>query len=365
MIRWVNFLHIYQPPVQSAYWVRRIANECYIPLFSLLAETPDLHLTINISGVLLEHFQGLEINQIFELIDRVKANKNVEFTGSGAYHPILPMLPEDEVIRQIALNEWMLEKIGGIKKPYGFFLPEMCYSPAMAHILKKMGYKWLILDEIACPGEIYGVLRNTEMKVILRNRGVSNALNTYAFHLGDLLKNFEKMEVWVSGTDGEIYGHHKKGFWQIFKEVDSTILQTMTVSEFLAEIENPKSVSVQASSWASTEDELNKGIPYPRWYNRDNDLHMLQWAITARAFKLIQKNKGEKARKILDRAVFSCQYYWANPGILWYPGMVLKGLKLWERFYRVCNAIDEFQPVADLLKRRLEEYEREYYGMRA
>ncbi|MEM3513625.1 MAG: polysaccharide deacetylase family protein, partial [Thermoplasmata archaeon] len=141
MIRWVNFLHIYQPPVQSAYWVKRIANECYLPVLKLLSENPEIRITINISGVLLEHFERLEMHEIFELIDKIKANRNVEFTGSAAYHPILPMLPEEEAMRQIALNEWILEKIGGIKKPDGFFLPEMCFSQAVAEILEKMGYR--------------------------------------------------------------------------------------------------------------------------------------------------------------------------------------------------------------------------------
>ncbi|MEM4160495.1 MAG: hypothetical protein QW531_00765 [Thermoplasmata archaeon] len=362
MILWVNFLHIYQPPVQSAYWVKRITRECYLPLLKLLTENPELHVTMNISGVLLEHFQKLEINEIFELIDRVRAGGNVEFTGSGAYHPIMPMLPEDEAIRQIVLNEWMLEKIAGIRKPDGFFLPEMCYSPSLARILEKMGYKWLILDEIACPGKVSGVLSGTGLHLILRNRGVSNALNTYARNLEDILKNFGRMEVWVSATDGEIYGHHKKDFWHIFAELKGSEVRTMTVSEFLAGAGCEEPVSARACSWASTEEELKEEIPYPRWYNRHNELHMLQWAITVRAFKLIRKAESRKAREILDRAVFSCQYYWANPGVLWYPGMVLKGLKLWEKFYRECNALQDFRPLAELLKRKLDEYQREYYG---
>ncbi|MEM3397348.1 MAG: hypothetical protein QW620_08635 [Thermoplasmata archaeon] len=362
MIRWVNFLHIYQPPVQSAYWVKRIANECYLPVLKLLSENPEIRITINISGVLLEHFERLEMHEIFELIDKIKANRNVEFTGSAAYHPILPMLPEEEAMRQIALNEWILEKIGGIKKPDGFFLPEMCFSQAVAEILEKMGYRWVIMDEIACPGKISGVLGNGKLKVILRNRGVSNALNTYALHLADLLKNFEKNEVWVSATDGEIYGHHKKEFWQIFRELRGSNVQTLTVSEFLAEASSEAMVSARACSWASTEEELKQEIPYPRWYNRNNELHMLQWAITVRAFKLVKARENKKAREILDKAVFSCQYYWANPGILWYPGMVVKGLKLWERFYKECNALQDFKPVSELLKRKLEEYQREYYG---
>lgn len=362
MIHWVNFLHIYQPPVQSAYWVKRIANECYLPVLKLLSEKPEVHITMNISGVLLEHFEKLEINEIFELLDRIKANQNVEFTGSAAYHPILPMLPIEECIRQIALNERMLEKIGGIKKPAGFFLPEMCFSQAVAEILEKMGYEWVILDEIALPGKISGVLSGSKLNVAFRNRAVSNALNTYALHLEDLLKSFRRMDVWVSATDGEIYGHHKKKFWQIFNELRGSGVETRTVSEFFEEAGSNEIVSPRDSSWASTEDDLKQGIPYPRWYNKNNELHMLQWTITSWAFNLIRKRESQKARAILDKAVFSCQYYWANPGILWYPGMVLKGLKLWERFFRVFNALEDFKPLANLLERKLEEYQREYYG---
>ncbi|MGC9060578.1 MAG: hypothetical protein ACP5JR_05035 [Thermoplasmata archaeon] len=359
---WVNILHIYQPPIQSKYWVRRIAKECYLPLLRVLSENPEVHLTLNISGVLVEHLHNLEINQFFELIDRIKAGGNIEFTGSAAYHPILPMLPVEECIRQIYLNEKILKEYMGINRLEGFFIPEMCYSREVGEIINQMGYRWLVLDEIACPGHEYGVLEGTGLKLVFRNRELSNALNTRAFHLKDLTETYAGKErsFWITATDGEIYGHHKKLFWQIFKEVVSSDIKTLSVSEFLAGQKTLQQLNPIPCSWASTKEELWQGIPYPRWYNRNNELHMLQWAITIMGLKSGMSAGNFELRELLDKSIFSCQYYWANPGLLWFPGMILNAQKLWRKIFEICGKLDSYLPIYRVLCRKVQEYENRY-----
>jgi alpha-amylase/alpha-mannosidase (GH57 family) len=357
---WVNILHIYQPPVQDEYWVRRIAQECYIPLFRVLSENPDVHVTLNISGVLLLHFSRLQMSEMFELIDRTKAAGNVEFTGSAAYHPIMPMLTAEECIRQIESNERIMQDTAGIHSIAGFFLPEMCYSRAVADVIAHKGYRWVVLDEIGRRDTCSAAqITGTPLYAIFRSRGLSNALNTYAVHVDDIFKARDaESPVWITATDGEIYGHHKKNFWQIFNEIKNAGIKTQTVSEFLNQRKVGNAVDVRACSWASTEEELRDGIPYGRWYNRYNELHQIQWAITAIARKRVNASGNEEPREMLDRALFSCQYYWANPGILWYPGMIMKGLELWEKIFTMCGGIREFKSLASVLRNRVAWYER-------
>ena len=49
MIKWVNFLHIYQPPYQEPEVVQKISRESYWPLVKTLAENSNAKITLNFS----------------------------------------------------------------------------------------------------------------------------------------------------------------------------------------------------------------------------------------------------------------------------------------------------------------------------
>ena len=55
MIKWINFLHIYQPPYQEPEVVQKISKESYWHLVEVLKRNPQAKITLNFSGCLLEH----------------------------------------------------------------------------------------------------------------------------------------------------------------------------------------------------------------------------------------------------------------------------------------------------------------------
>src|SRR3989338_1536817 len=152
---WANFLHIYQPPTQKEIWVRRITAESYRKIFSGLLNIKRARLTLNINGILCELLDKFGGKDVLENIKRLLENGNLELTGSAKYHAFLPLLPESEIERQILLNEEVLNKYFGDdwKKRglQGFFSPEMAYSFKVAKVAAKLGYKWIIIDELAFP----------------------------------------------------------------------------------------------------------------------------------------------------------------------------------------------------------------------
>src|SRR3989344_3192114 len=101
---WANFLHIYQPPTQSEQLVRKIANESYLPIVAGLEKTPKAKLTLNINGSLTELLAKSGFESLLRKIANLVRSGQVELTASAKYHPILPLLPEPEIIRQIQLN---------------------------------------------------------------------------------------------------------------------------------------------------------------------------------------------------------------------------------------------------------------------
>src|SRR3990167_1120712 len=151
-MKWANFIHIYQPPAQKEIWIRRITKESYRKLFSGFLTLPKVRLTLNINSILcelLERWGGEDvIDDIRELIKQGK----LELTGSAKYHAFLPLLPEEEMERQIRLNEEGLDRyFGGLWEKKGFFSPEMAYSKKVAEVANRMGYKWIIIDELSFP----------------------------------------------------------------------------------------------------------------------------------------------------------------------------------------------------------------------
>ncbi|HRW78969.1 MAG TPA: hypothetical protein P5207_09910, partial [Candidatus Sabulitectum sp.] len=92
-------LHFYQPPTQDPDIVRRIDGECYRPVFSLLEEWGE-GVTLNINYSLTEQLAELAPATL-KALSRLH---RCSFTGSGAYHPILPLIPAEETARQIRLN---------------------------------------------------------------------------------------------------------------------------------------------------------------------------------------------------------------------------------------------------------------------
>lgn len=103
-MRWINFLHIYQPADQSNDILEKVTNESYRPLFRGLLEIPKMKININISGALTELLYKKGYRDVIDNIRELSETGRLEFTESAKYHSLLPFLKKDEVLRQIEKN---------------------------------------------------------------------------------------------------------------------------------------------------------------------------------------------------------------------------------------------------------------------
>lgn len=349
-IIWVNFLHIYQPPWQEEGIVHQAAHESYDYLLTLLAKYPNFTFTLNISGSLLEQLHALE-PAILAKLQKAVENKRLELTGSAFYHPILPLLPEQEIIRQIRLNQEILFKYFKCK-PTGFYLPEMAYSLKTAKIIKKLGYTWIILDPISATkktenNSLYQI-KNLDLKVVFRNRDYSQ--NYPAEIIYQKLKHkIPSDEVIISATDGEMYGH-KHEDWQghLEKIVANKNLQIFTVSQYIKTLKQTETISLRDSSWETSTQELKKNIPFALWQDPKNAIHQALWQLTNFSIVLVKKYPKDKnftwARHHLDRGLSSCTFWWASARktgvfsqLAWHPDMVDNGAEELVRTIRSLN----------------------------
>lgn len=320
-----------------------------------MEEHPDLRATWNVSGCLLERLAEEKKMAFIDHLKFLVKKGRVELTGSAAYHGFLPFLPEAEVIRQIKTNEKILRKYFGKNfKPSGFFLPEMAYTPAVAKIIKHLGYSWLILDEVAYSSSSVaaGIRRLADrpeprrvyldaasgLKVIFRNRELSGAyppdkllpiFKKIAITAGkvaanpELTKKTEEAkkpeEVFITATDAELYGlRHEDPTAELEKIVKIRELRTLTLSRFLKLLGKKKAekIILRPSSWESTPSEMENNKPFYLWLDKGNKIQVYLWKLANLSLELGEKFKKDQNfywhRWHLTRGLASCTFWWAS-----------------------------------------------------
>jgi alpha-amylase/alpha-mannosidase (GH57 family) len=412
MIYWAQLLHFYQPPTQVPSVLKKICDESYRPLVQVFEEFPNAQLTINFNGVLTDMMIDCGHKDVIDGLRSLAERGQLEFTGTGKYHPILPLIPKEEVKRQIDLNKQTnLRSFGKAFAPRGFFPPEMCYSRDILQPIIKSGYHWIILSGIACPADWpMDVIYRTEydgqdMALFFRDDVLSNRISfqdlgakEFIAHLEEWKGKRENIYV-VTAMDAETYGHHIQG-WErtflakVYEELESPPrepleevkqakalagqyavllknneaagkIQMVTISQLLDLFPQGQTIEPRPSSWSTTADDMKAGNYYPLWRDKNNEVHRLQWEHLNICIELVNKalecgdNEESKhsatiARGLLDRAEHSCQMWWASNRPMWDINLIHMGL------------IDQLRTVVNAYRAinksgASEETKREYY----
>ncbi len=383
MIYWAQLLHFYQPPTQAPSMLKKICDESYRPLLQVFEEHPSARVTINLNGVLTDMLVDCGHTDVIEGFRGLAEKGQLECTGTGKYHPILPLIPQEEVKRQIELNTQTNRRFfGKAYTPQGFFPPEMCYSQDILQPIIESGYRWIVLSGIACPAEwpmdkIYRVeCDGRETAVFFRDDVLSNrisfqdlAAKQFIAHLEEWQGERENIYV-VTAMDAETYGHHIQD-WErtflarVYEELEAPAgpleevtqakalagqhaalltngeaagkIQMVTISRLLDLFPQGQTLEPRPSSWSTTADDMQAGNYYPLWQDRSNEVHRLQWEHLGICIGLVNKalecadNEESRqsatiARGLLDRAEHSCQRWWASNRPMWDINLIHMGL---------------------------------------
>jgi hypothetical protein len=324
---WANFIHIYQPPTQTRSILERVVKESYRKIFAGLLAHSHAKLTLNINAGLTEMLIENGFEDVVKQIRTLLEKGQIEITASAKYHPLLPKLPEEEIVRQIKINEETNKKFFGPSyHPAGFFPPEMGYNPKLGEIIKSLGFRWVILDEVGL-GEPINYTRTYENKeglsFFFRERStsfkiLSAQLGTAKSLIRALNSRLKNNEYLLTAMDGETFGHHRLGLeeilWEICKEPK---LPTVTISQLLDLFPEKIMIEPKGSSWALTDNQLAHSQPFVRWDDPDNEIHQKQWLLTNLAIEAVKTDGQKKSRQLLDKALYSDQYWWASAKPWW------------------------------------------------
>ncbi len=395
MIYWAPLFHFYQPPTQILSVLNRVFRESYLPLLQVLRRAPYARATLNFSGVLTEMLCEAGFSEVVQGFGELAGSGQVEFTGSAKHHAILPLIPQEEVLRQIQSNAATNRHfLGTAYQPSGFFPPELAFNHELAALLLQTGHRWVIVSGIACPESVpwpvqvvhrvasLGRGSGEGLAVFFRDDVLSNRISfqsidaegfvTHLLSLGQALHGDGYV---VTAMDAETFGHHIPGWHQQFLAECFQLLakhrnavMIATLSELLACFPRGQEVVPRASSWSSTLEGLAQKNPYPLWKDPANRIHQLQWQHTEISLKLIhhamrwaESEESRKyfniARNLQDASLHSCQYWWASRSPMWDINMVHRGLLLQReavlnacKALRACSASPEAKREGELLK---------------
>ena len=349
-------LHGYQPPTQPYHIVNKIIEEAYFPTIDLFA-SDDCNggISVNLSAEMIERL-CVANNSVISKIKKAVKRKKIELTGSSYCHWILPLVKKEEGKKQIQLGVKLLERVFDTEID-GFFPPEMCCSKETVEGIQELQFKWCVLDEILAvlSGEspesigtnFYEFSDYNGLVVSLRRRDVSRILTSVSEKykgINDSERLYEVLqEVFVpsdslvvcAADDLEHFGHHHEGRYDILKKIlESRKIKLVCIGESIKNNNNVKSKKIHCEpcSWASRLEELDEGIPYALWYDKNNDIHRLQWSVAdilLKAHEQISLN-DEYLLKMIGKALHSCQFWWASCRPNWNVYYIENGAKMME-----------------------------------
>ncbi len=362
MTYWAQLLHFYQPPTQTHDILVKVSDESYRPLIKVIREHPTARLAVNVQGVLTELLLEHGLRDVVDGLRELGERGQLEFVGSGKFHPILPLIPEAERKRSIAENaRTNAAAYGAAWKPRGFFPPEMCWGPEIGPAIHEPGHEWVILSGVACPtawpiDRIHRTPSNSgTLAVLFRDDIHSNRISfretSPEQFFGELQRHGGSSEAYMlTAMDAETYGHHIRNWEREFlgdtialidqqAKRGSTHVKMVLPSELLDLFPAGEVIEPHPSSWSTSDDDLAAHNPYPLWKAPGNEIHDLQWEYIDHCLDLVAVARryatNEDARKFagfayerLGPALHSCQFWWASRRPMWDVSMIHRGFLL-------------------------------------
>lgn len=337
-------LHFYQPHDQQSDILERIVNESYRPILQGLYKRPHAKLVVNINGGLISLLKEQGYTDVLDTLKKLIKRGQVEITTSAMYHAFLPLIPKNEISRQIDLNtKEQIKAFGNDLKINGFFSPEMAISDIVIDTASKQNMQWIAAPSLSLkdgnPSSDV-IYKYKDLNILFRNKRVSSLiLSAVTRDAQTLIRETTDLhnedKYWFCVMDAETFGHHRIGLEELlFDILDNKFFNPVTAIELINKGLAVKEASIRPCTWTNTEQDfhLKDGSnSFILWKDPSNTIHETQWEFTNFVIKSVNNYKDKskpnykKARKLLDTAIASDQFWWASVKPWWSLEMIEQG----------------------------------------
>jgi len=314
---------------------------------------------LSLSGTLLETLADPEFQQRMygiikcgDLLWYFQNQKIFQILGTGYYHPVLPLTPapdrEEHLLRWLGIGRHLLWRT----QFNGFWPPEMAFSMDLIPLLKRLGYRYVVVDSnhvepvtpmrweevryrphLARQGE-------DEIVVIVRDRELSYAQESgmdagwFMWEVHERTKHCDFPPLVTTCTDGDNGGwfrnvSSKSNFWGAFYQPllervrrKETELCPIFIDDYLNTHGVYGYVKIREGAWNTG---WHHGTGFVQWTGSPSQKEALQRvAETSRALQDISQRANtngkalqiqsdlEQARCRLLRAETSCNFFWGE-----------------------------------------------------
>jgi alpha-amylase/alpha-mannosidase (GH57 family) len=314
---------------------------------------------LNLSGTLLETLSNPSFQERVygvvkcgELLWFLQNRRIFEVLGSAYYHPVLPLIPaadrEEHLARWIGIAKHLLWRTDF----QGFWPPEMAFSMELIPLLRKFGYRYVLVDSNYV--EPVGQMRWDEIRyrphiarydgeeiiVVVRDRELSNAQQSgmdagwFMQEVHQRTRHCDFEPLVTTATDGDNGGwfrnvNEKGNFWYVcYRELlewvrrGDTEIEPIFIHEYLDRYGAHGEVTVRTGAWNTG---WHHGADFMQWTGSDAQkqtltrIHEISEAFQATRKRLQGTSDNsalaaqfEQAYWRLLRAETSCNLFWGE-----------------------------------------------------
>lgn len=354
-------LNLHQPPGNLEYlldhqdWEAKEILFAYDRIARSLWDYSDVgRVHLSVSGTLLETLSSPGFQErVYGIVDcgsvlwHWQNQSIIDILGTGYYHPVLPLIPERDRLEHLKRWQGIAGHVFWRQRFNGFWPPEMGFSMELIPVLRKCGYRYVIVDsehvEPVTPmawQEIRyrpHIARHGSMEiiVIVRDRDLSDAQEAgmepgwFESELKERTKwcNFEPLV--TTCTDGENGGWfrnttHEANFWGAFYQPLLAAarrggdIQPAFIHDYLDRYGVFGEVKVKPGAWNTG---WHHGRDFTQWTGSEAQKHGLAelQALSDALHAELDKPGAQAAGQDLDTALWrllraetSCNFYWGE-----------------------------------------------------
>ncbi len=369
-------LDLFQPSNQNTLTLDKVVHECYQPLVDLFNSKPNAKFTLSMSNSLAKQFIELGKSSITDGLRQAITDEKIEMIHTGAYHPLFPLIPEDEVKRQIELDYDFKKEYFNLDSKTGVFSPELGYQDSLLSLYKDLDFTWTVIDDTIMPNcgiEVpeHEILQVNGFSVLLRSSLWSNWIRDEGKeHLtgGEFIRRMEQ-EIKHKNQDcykiiaisGETFGHHIKYYQETFlRDMLCTLTKTDLVelchvkdllnNRTFIKIEKVPEQSANyryfpSCSWAIQYNDYLREDYFPHWRSQGNSIHQHLAELKELVYRIcrqidLSNRSNLDIREMLDQAFYSTQYFAASISF-WNPEEIYQGIDMQMRLLYRCTMMTE------------------------